>query len=114
MSPNPIYPAKKAELEAMAPVFEVACVESRAVYEKEKMEQRDIKIADIVGRPFRSCAITSHFQILESCADLLEDVQKCNKNNEYDYGRKCISVRDALVKCAAQNKVGEFGKNFLA
>mmetsp|Transcript_1974 Transcript_1974/g.4875 ORF Transcript_1974/g.4875 Transcript_1974/m.4875 type:complete len:116 (-) Transcript_1974:152-499(-) len=115
MGSNPMYPAKKDELEALAPVLEVACVESKAKYEKEKMQRRDVLYSDVVGRPYRTCAITSHLQVIQGeCSKMLEDVLYCHKRNEHHYGRNCVDVRTALVKCAAKNKIGEFGKNFMA
>jgi hypothetical protein len=46
------------------------------------------------------------------CTKLFEDLLACNKKNEYDYGRKCKTIRQALAECAVKSKVGEFGKSY--
>ena len=44
------------------------------------------------------------------CNSLYEDLIACNERNEYDYGKKCKNVREALQMCAIKNNLGELKK----
>ena len=120
-------------------VLDLACVESRAAYEKTKASRASPSIADVAGNSvrriirkfsnllrlsganfsfflklqFRPCAADTYSSIISGeCADLFKDVMTCNAKNEYNYGIKCKQVRSALEECAAKNKYGEFGKSY--
>eukprot|EP00980_Cylindrotheca_fusiformis_P018802 scaffold6265_cov193-Cylindrotheca_fusiformis.AAC.22 len=113
MSANPVFPAGRAELKAFASVLDVACVESRAAYEKTKAGRFSPAVADIAGNSFRPCAADTYSSMISGeCNDIFKDVMKCNSKNQYNYGRKCKQVRRALEECAAKNKLGEFGKSY--
>lgn len=47
------------------------------------------------------------------CKSGFDQLLECNGKYEYDYGKKCHTVRRSLLECAAKNKVGEMGKSYL-
>ena len=46
------------------------------------------------------------------CKDLFASLVDCNQRNEYNFATKCKDIRNALEKCAVQNKTGEIGKSY--
>eukprot|EP00934_Nitzschia_sp_Nitz4_P005700 Nitzschia sp. Nitz4//scaffold3_size479765//280936//281439//NITZ4_000117-RA/size479765-snap-gene-1.406-mRNA-1//-1//CDS//3329550809//5690//frame0 len=114
MTPSPIFPADRVNLKAFSPVLDIACADSRAAYEKIKAERLGPAVSDVAGAPFRACATDSLKAVVEGeCKASFDALLKCTKKYEYDYGKKCHTVRRALLECAVKDKVGEIGKKYV-
>lgn len=62
---------------------------------------------------YRACSIDSLKSVVDGdCKSLFDDLMYCNGKYEYDYGKKCHSIRRSLLECAVKNKIGELGKNY--
>lgn len=114
MSPNPIFPADRAQLKAFSPVLDIACADSRSAYEKVKSGRYEPSVSDAAGAPYRACAIDSLKSVIDGeCKANFDELLYCNGKYEYDYGKKCHSVRRSLLECAVKSKVGELGKKYV-
>eukprot|EP00429_Kryptoperidinium_foliaceum_P104980 CAMPEP_0176248268 /NCGR_PEP_ID=MMETSP0121_2-20121125/33381_1 /TAXON_ID=160619 /ORGANISM="Kryptoperidinium foliaceum, Strain CCMP 1326" /LENGTH=115 /DNA_ID=CAMNT_0017587945 /DNA_START=70 /DNA_END=417 /DNA_ORIENTATION=+ len=113
MSPSPIFPADRAQLKAFSPVLDIACADTRSAYEKVKSGRVPPAVSDVAGAPYRACSIDSLKSVVDGdCKSLFDDLMYCNGKYEYDYGKKCHSIRRSLLECAVKNKIGELGKNY--
>lgn len=62
---------------------------------------------------YRACSIDSLKSVVGGdCKSLFDDLMYCNSKYEYDYGKKCHSIRRSLLECAVKTKVGELGKSY--
>mmetsp|Transcript_1700 Transcript_1700/g.2621 ORF Transcript_1700/g.2621 Transcript_1700/m.2621 type:complete len:112 (-) Transcript_1700:1123-1458(-) len=111
MATNPIFPASRAELKALYPVLEIACVDSKAGYDEVKSKREHPKISDIAGAAYRSAVAETYVAVRSGeCKKLFDDLIYCNERYPSDYAKRCKSVRDSLQMCAVENKLGELGK----
>ena len=63
---------------------------------------------------YRKCATDTLLGVTSGeCKEFYDSYKACRDSKEYDYGRKCKEARQLLQKCAAKNKIGEFGNKYV-
>ena len=79
---------------------------------KPDFSSRQISLWFFVSQ-YRACAMDSLKSLVDGdCRPLFDGLLKCQNKNEYDYGKKCHTIRRSLLECAVKNKIGELGKNY--
>mmetsp|Transcript_14759 Transcript_14759/g.36125 ORF Transcript_14759/g.36125 Transcript_14759/m.36125 type:complete len:114 (+) Transcript_14759:93-434(+) len=107
---NPVFPASRDELKAFYPVLEIACADSKSVYDDVKAQRGPPEHGDVAGATYRKTVMETYQAVRTGeCSKLFDDLMYCNSRYINDYGAKCKSVRESLQLCAIKNKLGELG-----